>query len=1013
MVCMKYLLFTLLFFFTPAYSQAQDGIEIFHVPNFQGGVITRYNPALIPDNSVQWARNVYFDQLGVTRRNGFSQFNSSVFTDEKSVRGAWPYTASDGTAYVLALSSQTIYKATSIGVFEAIPGLYSLSTVNDMDAVAYLGKIWFANGVDSMAYWDATSTKTVTEGPLGNLIDGWRNRIVTAGVAGSLSYVYMSKALDGEEWTTGPTTSIDPVALAFGGENAKPIKCLYAGFKDFLFVGNDDEIYGVYGFGRNDFIVRTISREVGCIEDRSIQEKDGALFWMSRRGIEKMTSGSIEPQFSGVKNIFDTLIGNTAVGRNKIYTTQAHWEAGNLQVSGPGAKISATISPGSLVPSTWTHTDTTAEDWSTGTLVNISTTQVSGDIQISSNSYSVLDDFNDTSSSWTIVANTDANTRPLSVEGGTTAFSANGTNGTCGNEDSLGGVGRFCMYCSPATSICPSGDGNQKLYYSTSAYSYGKWGLTARTVDRSGGQLGTILKYYFISSTIDTATTSGYYFEFNTYNMRERIVRVESGSETQVSSVTLQNVTGAYSSCDFVITRNLNGDFSVTSSTTTGFSGNACAAGPLTGTDTTITSTSGYQFFHIFLYDIPYASVYGMSIDNLFFGGYNSSGTFTSSIFDTTFPTPIGGPFSFSNTVPVGSTIAYSVRESSTSVLPTWSSWTLVSTTTSGIYRIPLTKEYWQYKADFSTDYSTQTPSLHSITLQAATTGEYIHDCAQTDAINSWGNFQANSVLDNGSISYYVSTGASCDSVERATATWNAQSNNAPIIISTAAYLGIKEIFTISAATHTALLRDVTINWLEGTSRPPTASAVYLERYYMAYTTSSASGRNDFVFVADKNDAVTFLDGMSCYSMAIFNRKLFCGDANSTGKLYQLEIGEDDDGKAFTSEIRTKAYSFGDPDAEKEFIKMYASFAPETESILDINITPSYHLDLSNTAVTLNDVNTGEDSTAGILVSKIPFSVSNNLTGRFLDVEFKNNSSSAGAWTLFNMSLYLRKLPVK
>jgi len=51
---------------------------------------------------------------------------------------------------------------------------------------------------------------------------------------------------------------------------------------------NEDEIYGVYGFGRNDFVVRTLSTEVGCIEDKSVQEKDGALYWLSRRGIEKM-----------------------------------------------------------------------------------------------------------------------------------------------------------------------------------------------------------------------------------------------------------------------------------------------------------------------------------------------------------------------------------------------------------------------------------------------------------------------------------------------------------------------------------------------------------------------------------------------------------------------------------------------------------------------------------------------------------------------------------------------------
>jgi hypothetical protein len=338
--------------------------------------------------------------------------------------------------------------------------------------------------------------------------------------------------------------------------------------------------------------------------------------------------------------------------------------------------------------------------------------------------------------------------------------------------------------------------------------------------------------------------------------------------------------------------------------------------------------------------------------------------------------------------------------------------WITVSTTTSGIYRVPFTKGFWQYKADLSTQYSTQTPSVQLVGLQAATTGVYIHECADTSDATSWGSFQANSVLDGGSISYFVSTGSTCDSVERSTATWTAQSNNAPITVSTANYTGIKEVFAIDSSTQTALLRDVTLNWLEGTARPPVASSIYKERYYLAYTTSSSNSYNDFIFVADKNDAPTFLDHINCYSLGLFNRNMYCGDSTATGKIYQLETGESDNGESFTSSIRTKAYSFGDTDAEKEFVKMYSSFSPESENILDINITPSYHLDLSTTAIVLNPINTGEDATAGMLVAKTPFSMSNNLTGRFLDLEFTNTGKDGG-WTLFNLNLYFRRLDVK
>lgn len=943
---MKFIIFLLLT--SSTYAQELP-LEKFSIPNFSCGVMSRYSPILIGDNCLQSAKNVYFDEQGVSRRKGYSQFNSTVFTNAKSTRGLWPYTASDGTRYLVALSSQTIYKSGTDGVFSAIAGLSSLSAISDMDAISYLGKIWFANGTDSMAYWDGTSTKTVTEGPLGSMIEGWRNRIVTAGIAGSLSYVYMSKELDGEEWTTGPTTSVDPVAIAFGGTNAKPIRCLYGGFKDFLMVANEDETYGVYGFGRNDFVVRTISREVGCIEDRSVQEKDGALYWMSRRGIEKMTTqGGITRISDGVKDVFDTLIDNTAVNRLKLYSTQSEWQEGNLTASGPGAPISATISPGSIVPSTWGHTDTDGADWAAGTLSNIDTFTVTGSIQLD---YEQFKDLNYSANPiWTVQAGVYTS-----------------TNGYLEKLDSGAGI-----------------------IFTTSTLTQGTYEFDINFGSIVLGDYRIAFLYPVpLSNTGGLVNGSGgYWFRYSQVAQAYLLDRLNA-NETVANLCTISSIPVANTWYRITITRDNYGNFLLST-----------PAGDCDATDTTY-DDGGF---------LSLSMAFSRKIDNVKFI-YVSTGNYTSPIFDTALSTPIGGPFSFSDTVPVGSTIAYSVRNSSTSVLPTWSDWTLVSTTTSGQYRIPLTKEYWQYKADFSTSYSTQTPVLNEVSLQAVTTGSYIHECAELSGISSFGNFQANSVLSgSGAISYYVSTGAACADVQAATAPWTVQLNNSPIAVSTSAYLGIKEIFNIATSTDTAMLRDVTINWLEGTARPPVASAIYKERYYLAYTTTSAI--NDFMFVSDKNDAPTFLDDINCYSMALFNRNMYCGDANATGKIYQLETGESDNGNAFTSEIRTKAYSFGDPDAEKEFVKMYAAFAPEAESILDINITPSYHLDLSTTAIALNPVNTGEDSTAGMLVSKIPFPMSNNLTGRFLDVTFSNTGADS-PWTLFNLNFYFKRYDVK
>ena len=954
----------LLLLSTPA--AAQDApLERFSVPNFNAGVVSRYSPILIPDNAVQDARNVYFDEYGVTRRKGYSKFNATALTDTKSVRGLWSFTADDGSRYLVALSSETIFAAPTSGIFTAITGLSGLSSASDMDAVAYLGKIWFANGVDAMSYWTGSSTATVTEAPLGNLVEGWRNRIVNAGVPGSLSYVYMSEGLDGTEWTLGPTLSESPVAIAVGGTNAKPIKCLYAGFKDFLFIGNEDEVYGVYGFGRNDFVLRTISKEVGCIEDKSVQEKDGALYWMSRRGIEKMTTqGGIDRISDGVRDVFDTLIENTALVRLKLYSSQSDWEEGNLSAGGDGAKMSATISPGNVVPSTWSITETDGSSWDLGTKTQVSTSIYSGSLSLAySGAATLLDAFSDGD------------------------YTSNPT-WTCSGT------------CSVTTSGLRWGNKNIGTLSTPVVYNhYGSWRFV------SVGIHGT-LKAYFLSDSSNPADSNGYMLKLYTDGLGNPTVvtlyKVTAGSESSLGSGTGGNWN---SSNTYYIDRSETGGMTVKLNGTTIFS----------STDTTHTGVNAY---FIAYGDSDGTSSIDVTIDDIYRpANFYTTGSYLSQIYDTTFSTTIGGPFYFSNTVPAGSAISYSVRGSTYNSVAGMSAWGAVSGV-SGAYRVPLTQRYWQYKADFSTSYSTQTPTIQDVTLAAATAGEYIHKCAPTTAITSWGLFQANTVIDDGysdtlpSIKFYVSTGPTCDSVERTTAAWTLQNNNAPITLSTAAYIGVKEIFTIDSSTQTAALLDVTINWLEGAARPPVASAIYLDRYYLSYTTSSSAGINDFMYVADKNDAPTFLENMNCYSLSLFNRRMYCGDANATGKVYQMEVGQDDDGKSFTSYVRTKAYHFGDPDAEKEFVKLYADFAPASNTLLDIDVSASYRLDLSTTAISLGDINTGEDATAGMLVSKIPFPLENNLTGRFMDVRFTNNGKE-GNWTLYGLSIYFRRYDVK
>ncbi len=918
--------------------------------------MTRYAGHMIPDNTTREALNVYWDEdIGVTRRKGFAKYNATAITAGKTVRGLWPFTADDGTRYMVALCSATLYQTSGDGSFTKITGAEGLSETEAMDAVTTLGKIWFANGTDTVFNWDGASRSAVAGAPLGDKIEAWRNRVVITGKSGELSYVHMSGELDGTNFTTGPTRSTSPVSIAIGGTNAKPVKCMYGGYRDVFMVWTEEETYGIYGFGLKDFIVRQLSNEVGCIEDESVQEKGNALYWMSKRGIEKMSGTTVETISRGVNDVYDILIDNIANSRYVLDTTQAHFQAGNLTASGPGAPMSATRSPFNVVATTWTVTNTTTADFDAGTLTDVTAAHIANLLQIDQSEFDYFTDGNYTSNpTWT----------DNSLGDGAWSITSNALKWTV----ATGG----------AASI-----------YTASAMVTGRWQYSV-TCNTGATQ------FFFIANNPNffASNVNGYYITWEDAAKKLTLIRSDGGSAATLDTATL----GA------VLTL---GDIIDVTRTGTGLTKvYVNGVEKISATDNTYTASS---------YMIIIGEVVTLSYDNFNLQSGDTSaipksGTFVSQKFDTTVSTPVPGQFNVTDSKPVGTSLFYDVREASTTN-GKWGSWTATSDT----LRAPFTKRWQQYRARFDTAFSAVTPLFYDATLSATTTGYFIHQGFATSAdISSWGNFVANYVTAGlATVTFSLSTGTNANQVTRSTAIWHSQINNSVIALDTATYVGVRTYIGPTSSTDTALLQDISIYWNEGAFRPAVATTIFDDRYYMSYTSSSISGRqNDFIGVFDSRNAPTFLTGMRCFSFGLYERKWYCGSATDNGYVYQLEVGEDDDGESYTSSFRTKSYAFGDQDAEKEFVKMYVSLAPETDSILDVNISAYYRVDGSTSRISMGILNLGEDPTAGILMSKVPFPLSGNLSGRYADFEFVNVGKNQ-SWTIFGISIYFRTYEIK
>lgn len=935
---------------------ASQQTAVFELPRFESGLYTRDSANAIPANSLSLAINVLLDvdAAGVpVRRKGYAKYNTTAITNAKTVRGLWAFNANDGSKYLTAVSSAAFYKTAGDGTFSAITGASSYSSLTEWDCTSLLGKQWCADG-NTVWYWDGTSTKTVTGAPAGDLIDNFRNRVVMAGITAQKGRLRLSGELDGEDWTV-PTSirSTSPANIAVGGVNdGNEITCLLGVYQDVFLIGKLDSLWGLYGFDTDDFSLREISREVGCLEETSVQEKNGCKYWLSKRGVERMCGSEIARVSDPIRDQIDTLIASAGNTITVTDTSQTDFEAGNLTASMAGAPMSATISPGNVVPTTFSVTDTSASDFGAGTLSNVSTSTVPGAVVlISSRVFDQFTDGNYTSAPvWTSPSGSPTVAAGHLAGGSSESvirLVANGSGGTApmtrlefkvfmqssgGSNDVTATWGPGCEY--GVTANCwrlavgwSSSSANKIELYKESTLIFDHSGLL------SNGTTQTIAL---------TRSAAG------TYQLYVDSVAYDSATNTTLSSVTAVNV-----SVDFL-------------------------------------SANRYSNMDDFAIEF----------------GYVSSGTFSSRAFDTAFSTPTWGLLTVSSSVPTSTTLTYDIQ-TATSSSGDWDVTANVANTTATFAATQ--RRYVRYRANFANTVSSGTPQLNDANLTASTTGYFIAQCRNPGATaTSWGNFTCTKADVGGSLTFWTVSGNSCNEVTRGTAAWTAQTNGAPVAVSLLPYVGYRVLFDMDVASDTPTLNDCSIAWNEGATRPPVATAVYQDRYYMAYTSSTASGAaNDHVLVLDRNDIWTEFDNHTCYSLAQYQRGLYCGSSSNNGRVWKMDNGNDDDGAAFTSVIRTPAYDMGFWEGHKVFDNLYLLLEPTPDSAIPVSMTVAYRIDRGTETYTLGTVDLNE-SPSSLLTAKLPFPQADVVAGHTLSLDITNTGTNS-PWRLFGAKVYHRR----
>lgn len=935
----------------PKYLNTFGGLDIFH------------DSSKIADTDASALSNVLTDRGFLEKRPGSELFQTLL--NGWSVQYLQEFISPSKTRYLIAHASSTVYASDTSAAFAKIS---TTTSGYNVDCVSAFGKLYCADGYSRPWSWDGTTWTAALTFPICTFLEFADERMYCANTDGNDSRVNASAYGDATNWTV-PTTlnADDPNLFTFQRTDGEGITC----FKVTpwgKWVGKKHSTHILKGQDNDTYYKRLVDPSIGCVDDRSVQMVDGWLMWLGLEGVyvwggsgrPELISTDIDPEIKAARQ----LSSNKA---NWVNSTQADWQAGALDISGPGALVSATIDPGSITPSSWTHTDTSADDFAMGTLLRTTTMYGSNEIKIDFSTVAVLYDTFTTVEKWGFGSGDDY----------WSAFQ---------------GAGRFNV----GRNVLASG----AFYSPVVSNNYGNWQINfvigQAQSDITGGYTGNKEWYYFTSDTKYITTTSGYalYVDlFDSWTRQIQLIKIVNGTHSVLASstavMTPQHSFDDYSvyhaTYPFTVEVTSSGVFTVALSSVTVF----------TYTDSSFArKASNYNLYRAYgngylnsTFGYPYSDA-GLDVTYLP-NKYESSGTYTSQIFDTLLSTPVGGPLSYSETVPVGSTIAYSVRGSTAGDNTAWTDWALASTTTPGAYRMSYVdgKRYWQYKSDLSTSYSTQTPSIEYVTLTARTTAEYYSEVKYIGtAISSWLTFDANEQPDGGSVTYYTRSSDSIFDKRAAAPAWVAQGNHLEVTASTAPYYQWRGTFNVPSGSNTVTINDVTTNWQEG-SAVPVASMVWDHRYHLCVMNSSTTIKNDRCWIYQRNKKWTHFDGPNYSALSIFNNEPLAGSANTDGKILKvMQSGVyNDDGVAIDAYWEGPDMTWDAPNHWKNLTGVWIDAQYQSGGTLDVGYAV-------NRGSVFTSTSTALDSTAGYVSKRIDNLVDGYAQGRYVRLRFGNDT---------------------
>lgn len=298
----------------------------------------------------------------IKKRDGYGLYKT-LGSNSAAIHGAHHFYDSSGNDVQVWGSSRTLF------------GIVGDATATTIISSATLGTTWDCADTQGFAYCVTSSrdaliqTNGVTQSwhtsPLGTMVAVTPERLIVAGVAATPNTLHFSKASDFKNFTTGVTVP-DGFAEVIAAPGSRITHVEYACGKVLWW---KDESFGyLLGTDQTNISIGTISNRIGTQDNSSAIDDGGNVYFRGQDGhIYRYDCASLQKLSTEISPYVQTSGRRTS--NSYFETIQSEFQAGTIL---PTASLSTTISAGSIVPSSWSATETSQSDFTGGARSNLS-----------------------------------------------------------------------------------------------------------------------------------------------------------------------------------------------------------------------------------------------------------------------------------------------------------------------------------------------------------------------------------------------------------------------------------------------------------------------------------------------------------------------------------------------------------------------------------------------------------------------------------------------------------------